>query len=328
MLADDPLNAAALRNLAVTHASAGDLGAATQAWSHYVETLYLQDLLAGDPHRGAAHRAEVHRILAGSFGTAVLVARTTRDAGNREDVRDMPPALASRAKVATAVAHLRLEELNRALSYRSPTLLLGVGRSIAEAELATARDRRLAAAEAATAALSPRIRGPFTDLCRQAIENAHQAASVPGGRIRRPTDETEEEAHSAWVKERILWKQRISEAVTDKDADWPLTEYSGDVIGNLQLIDDLPLDPHDEFIRRSVQQRAFRGTRRTSWNGTTSCPTWPAGSPSARSWTPRSGTPARSPASSAEPAGPGPAIRSLMTISSVSTTRTSFTTRP
>lgn len=259
MLADDPLNAAALRNLAVAHASAGDLGAATQAWSHYLETLYLQDLLTGDPRRGAAQRAEVHRILAGSFGTAVLVARTASDADRREDVRDMPPALASRAKVTTAAAHLRLEELNRALSYQSPTLMLGVGRSIAEAELATARDRRLAAAEAAIAALSPRVRGPFTGLCRQALENAHQAASAAGGRIRRPTDESEEEAHSAWVKERILWKQRISQAVVDKDADWPLTEYSGDVIGNLQLIDDLPLDPLDEFVRRGVQQLGIQG---------------------------------------------------------------------
>jgi tetratricopeptide (TPR) repeat protein len=259
MLADDPLNAAAMRNLAVAHASAGDLGAATQAWSHYLETLYLQDLLAGDPHRGAAHRAEVHRILAGSFGTAVLVARTTRDADAGDDVRDVPPVLASRAKVTTVTAHLRLEELNRALSYQSPTLLLGVGRSITEAELAMARDRRLASAEAATAALSPRVRVPFTDLCRRAIENAHQAATGASGRIRRPTDEMEEEAHSAWAKERILWKQRLSQATVGKDAEWPLTEYSGDVIGNLQLIDDLPLDPLDEFIRRGVQQLGVQG---------------------------------------------------------------------
>jgi hypothetical protein len=259
MLADDPLNAAAMRNLAVAHASAGDLGAATQAWSHYLETLYLQDLLAGDPHRGAAHRAEVHRILAGSFGTAALVPRATRDAEAGDDARDVPPALASRAKVATATAHLRLEELNRALSHESPTLLLGVGRSITEAELAMARDRRLASAEAATAALSPRVRVPFTDLCRRAIENAHQAASAASGRIRRPTDEAEEEAHSAWAKERILWKQRLSQATVGKDAEWPLTEYSGDVIANLQLIDDLPLDPLDEFIRRGVQQLGVQG---------------------------------------------------------------------
>jgi tetratricopeptide (TPR) repeat protein len=254
MLADDPLNAAAIRNLAVAHGSAGDIGSATQAWSRYLETVYQHDLLAGDPRRGAEHRAEVHQTLAGAFGTAGLVAQTTRDGDMDEDVRDVPLVLASRAKVAIATAHLRLEEVNRALSYRSPTLLLGVGRSIEEIELATARDRRLALAEAATAALPPRVHAAFTELCRQAIENAHEAATAAGGRIRRPTDEAEEEAHTVWAKKRILWKLRLSKAVVDKDADWPLTEYSGDVIGNLQLIDDLALDPLDEFIRRAAQQ--------------------------------------------------------------------------
>jgi hypothetical protein len=254
MLADDPLNAAAIRNLAVAHGSAGDMGSATQAWNRYLETVYQHDLLVGDPRRGAEHRAEVHRILAGAFGTAALVAQTTGDADMDENVRDLPPVLASRAKVAVAIAHLRLEEVNRALSYQSPTLLLGVGRSIEEIELATARDRRLALVEAATAALPPRVHAAFTELCRQAIENAYKAATAASGRIRRPTDEAEEEAHTAWAKKRILWKQRLSNAVAGKDADWPLTEYSGDVIGNLQLIDDLALDPLDEFIRRAAQQ--------------------------------------------------------------------------
>lgn len=259
MLAEDPLSLATIRNLAVAHSSAGDLGAATQAWSRYLETLYQHDMLSGDPRRGAAHRAEVHKILAGSFGTAALVARTTRDGDTNEDVADLPPVLASRARTTIATAHLRLEELNRALSNRSPTLLLGVGRSIGEPELAAARDRRTAFAEASTAALSPRIRDAFTELCRTSIASAYEAATEAGGRIRRPTDEAEEEEHAAWAKERILWKLRVRKGVAVNDADWALTEYSGDLIGNLQLVDDLVLDPLDDFVLRAAQQLGISG---------------------------------------------------------------------
>lgn len=259
MLTDDPLDPAVLRNLAVAHTSAGDLGPAAQAWSRHLEALYLKALLDGDIRRGAAQRAELHRVLAASFGTALLCPRSTADREPDGAPGQLAPVLAAAGKVAIALAHLRLEELNHALSHRGATPLLGVGRSVGNAELAAARDRRTAAVEAAVGLLPPRVREPFGKLCRRRIDEAYREASQARGRTRRPGDEAEEEAHLEWARGRLLWKLRLAEAVRSQDAEWPLTEHSGDVIANLRLIDALPLDPADEGLRRSAQQLGVQG---------------------------------------------------------------------
>ncbi|MDX2543287.1 hypothetical protein ACOT81_43650 [Streptomyces sp. WI04-05B] len=260
MLADDPLHPGVLRNLAVAHTSAGDLAHAGLAWRRCLEALYLRDLLHGDIRRGAAERAEVHRVLAGSFGTAPLVQGLTPRSELEEDPRQIPPVLAGKGKVGTAVAHLRLDELNHILTHRSPTLLLGVGRLVDEAELAAARGRRRAAVTTAVAALPARVRRPFEEACVRLIEEAHTEASRTRGRTRRPGDEAEEQAHLAWARSRVLWKLAINKAVVqDAEADWALTEYSGDVLGNLRLVDALPLDPTDDMVLSSVRQLGLQG---------------------------------------------------------------------
>ncbi|MFI6475364.1 hypothetical protein ACIBL5_34595 [Streptomyces sp. NPDC050516] len=259
MLKDDPLHPGVLRNLAVAHTSAGDLAPAAQAWRRHLEALYLKDLAHGDIRRGAAERAEVHRILAGSFGTAPLCAGSAPDSELDGDLREVPPVLAGTGKVAIATAHLRLEELNHTLSHRSPTLLLGVGRSVGETELATARDRCTDAVEAAVRELPARVREPFAKLCRQRIEEAYRDASQTHGRTRRPGDEAEEQAHEKWVRGRILWRLRLVRALTGAEAEWPLTEYSGDVIANLRLVDAMPMDPANEVVQRAARLLGIPG---------------------------------------------------------------------
>ncbi|WP_438295809.1 hypothetical protein [Streptomyces sp. HUAS TT7] len=259
MLKDDPLHPGVLRNLAVAHTSAGDLAPAAQAWRRHLEALYLKDLAHGDIRRGAAERAEVHRVLAGSFGTAPLCAGSVPDSELDGDLREVPPVLAGTGKVAIATAHLRLEELNHTLSHRSPTLLLGVGRSVAETELAAARDRSTETVEAAVRELPARVREPFAKLCRQRIEEAYREASQTHGRTRRPGDEAEEQAHEKWVRGRILWRLRLVRALTGAEAEWPLTEYSGDVIANLRLVDAAPLDPANEVVQRAARLLGIQG---------------------------------------------------------------------
>src|SRR5205823_2508388 len=125
-----------------------------------------------------------------------------------------------------------------------------------------ARDRRTAAVAAAVRALPARVRDPFEKLCRRLVDEAHREASQTKGRTRRPGDEAEEQAHMEWARGRILWKLGIAKAVLGAQADWALTEYSGDVIGNLRLVDDLPLDPADEVLLRSVQTLGVQGDPR------------------------------------------------------------------
>ncbi|MFD7339128.1 hypothetical protein ACFV98_24395 [Streptomyces violascens] len=259
MLKDDPLHPGVLRNLAVAHTSAGDLAPAALAWRRHLEALYLKDLAHGDIRRGAAERAEVHRVLAGSFGTAPLCAGSAPDSELDGDLREVPPVLAGTGKVAIATAHLRLEELNHTLSHRSPTLLLGVGRSVGETELSAARDRSTQAVAAAVRELPARVREPFAKLCRRRIEEAYREASRTHGRTRRPGDEAEEQAHEKWVRGRILWRLRLVRALTGAETEWPLTEYCGDVIANLRLVDAAPLDPANEVVQRAARLLGLQG---------------------------------------------------------------------
>ncbi|RSD10341.1 hypothetical protein [Amycolatopsis eburnea] len=250
MLAENPMSTAVLHNLAVAHTAAGDVAAATQTWSRYLEALYAEALLAGTPSRGAAERAEIHRVLAGSFGTAALCGRPADD-GPNPPPRGIPAALTSPARVALAIAHLRLEELNRALSYRGAVLRLGVTRSVRRSQLDEAFDARLDLVATACAPLPKRVRAPFADLCRTAFQAAHEAACDPGGRTREASDPGEEEAHVAWTHERVRWKARIARELVDAD-DWPVTESSGEILACLRLIDELRLDPADETVRKAV----------------------------------------------------------------------------
>ncbi|MFG2717445.1 hypothetical protein ACGFW5_03925 [Streptomyces sp. NPDC048416] len=252
MLKDDPLHPAVLRNLAVAHTVAGDPAPAASAWRRHLEALYLRDLAHGDIRRGAAERAETHRVLAGSFGTGPLCALAP-GSELEGDLREVPPVLAGTGKVTIATAHLRLEELNHTLSHRGPTLLLGVGRAVGEAELAAARERATEAVDAAVRALPARVREPFAKLCGQRVEEAYHEASQTHRRTRRPGDEAEERAHEEWLRRRVLWKLRLADALTGERAEWPLTEYSGDVIANLRLVDALPLDPANELVQRTAR---------------------------------------------------------------------------
>jgi hypothetical protein len=259
MLADNPFQPAVLGNIAVAHSSAGDVGPAAYAWERYLESLYLGDLLSPDPRHGAVRRAGLHRTLAASFGTARIVPPSAETGPLDANAAQVPPVLARGNAVALAMAHLRLEELNLAISRQNPALVLAVDRVAGTTRLDQGRDRRLAFAAQACAELPRRIRAPFTLWCQDQITSAYQTASAPGGLVRKPAYAAEEEAYASWVRGRILWKAGLRGAITAQDAEWPLTDYSGDVIVNLRLIDELSLDPGDEHQRRSVQQLGFPG---------------------------------------------------------------------
>ncbi|HET9168732.1 MAG TPA: tetratricopeptide repeat protein [Actinospica sp.] len=247
LLADDPVHPDVLRNLAVAHTSAGDPTPAAEAWQRHLDAIYLRDLLNGDVRRGAAARAELHSVFAASFGTAPLCCALIPDADPEETARQIPPLLARRAKVAAVAAHLRLEELNHTYAHRGPTLLLGIARNAPDA-VAEARGRRATALAEAVTGLPERIRGPFEKECLRLLDDAGTEAARAQGRFRRPGDDAEEAAHRDWVQRRVRWKYGILTAIAGADADWPLTEYSGAVIGNLRLIDELALDPTDEIL--------------------------------------------------------------------------------
>ncbi|GAA3471080.1 tetratricopeptide repeat protein [Nonomuraea roseola] len=248
MLARDPLDLALLRNLAVAHTCAGDVAHATAAWRAYLVAHYLLDLAEGAPYGHAVRRAELHELLTRGFGTACL---RRKPPGPEEDLDSVPLVLASRAKAVAVATHLRLEALNRIICHPDPAIVLGLDRSAGAEQVRAARERRLAFVERACAEL-PGSAGPaFASLCAKAVE-----AAADRGPARSLAGNEELAAHLEWVKGLLLLKVRIREGVYRDDADWPCTEYSGDVIGNLRLLDEVGPDPDDDFVLRAAQQVA------------------------------------------------------------------------
>lgn len=250
MLRHDPLNLATLANLAVAQTSAGDLVQAAGAWQHYLDAHYVLDLAAGSPRGNAAARADLHQVLTTAFGTSALRRPASMDDGVG---RELSALVASRGRTAIATEHLRLEVLNRVMAQRNPLLLLGVARNANGEALAAARERTLAMVADACALLPARIGPAFARLCAAAVDSAHAEAPAAQRRARTAADEQAEAEHLAWLKEVILLKVAIRNALLTRESQWPLTGYAGDVIGNLRLLDAVTLDPADESVRQAAQ---------------------------------------------------------------------------
>lgn len=261
MLADDPYHPAVLQNLAVANGSSGDLRQAAMLWDRYLESLYLEAMLSGDLRSGSLQRAAVHRALAGAFGTAPLTLATVRGQDDKKPPQGLALVLAGRAGVTAALAHLRLEELNQVLSRRDPMALLGVARSVTEERLVAAREARTRLVEAAGRDLPDRVARTFSAMAQRAIEDAFHAVTELSNRVQREQrdDDPEDERCLAWAEDRIRWKAGIRAGVLAKDADWVDCEYSGEVLAGLALVDEMALDPEDDFILRAAVRVGGRG---------------------------------------------------------------------
>ncbi len=216
MLATNGLDLAVLRNLAVAHTCTDAESQATEAWRRYLEGLYLIDVTEGDPRLRATERERTHGVIAISYLPAGL-----RDESKDEDLSGVLVFLAGRAAVEAAIVHLRLQTLNRLVSYRSPSLALAAG--LCPEDLALLPDR---------------VATRFADL----VARAERAA----------TDvEHEKQRHIEAVEQAIRFKQRIHHALST-DRTWALGGSAVDVITNLALVDTMRLDADDPLTYRTA----------------------------------------------------------------------------
>lgn len=214
MLATNGLDLAVLRNVAVAHTCAGAESQATEAWRRYLEDLYLIDVTEGDPRLRATERERTHRVIATSYLPAGL-----RDESTDEDLAGVLVFLTGRAAVEAAIVHLRLQTLNRVISYRSPSLVAGL----------CPEDRAL---------LPDRVATCFADL----VARAEPAA----------TDvEHEKQSHIEAIEQAIRFKQRIRHALSTERA-WALGGSAVDMITNLALVDTIRLDADDPLTYRTA----------------------------------------------------------------------------
>ena len=241
--AKDPLNVAALHNLAVAHTRGGDHVPAHSAWLAYLEALYVTDLVQGELSPRAPQRAAVHRALAGAFSTATLH-RGQIDPD--QDLGDIPPVLMSANRVDAMVAHLRLALLNQMSSWRSPTLRLGKARPAEAAALHAARAELRADLAASKVALPLRIQPLVAEGYERAWE---QALAAAGGTD--PHYDSEKAERVAQIVQLLQLKNRILWALRGNRG-WAFGEHSGEVIGNLRKVDSLSLDPDDELVTEAV----------------------------------------------------------------------------
>ena len=246
MLVADPYDVTVLHNLAMAQTAAGDLPAAAEAWQACLYALYALDVAAGDPRGHAAKRAELHGVLAGSFGTAALAVQPEDQEGT--EASDVTAVLANAARVAAYERHLRLELLNRRIAGNGVRLRLGVSPDAPQEVRETARERAVAGAHTACADLPGRLARPFALLCEQVLAEDESPRGRPAAAA-----EAEEKAHTDIVK-RLFEEKRRLRGVLVKDRTWCLSVYSGDVIAALARIDMLRLDPSDDVTVATVQR--------------------------------------------------------------------------
>lgn len=230
MLAAGGPDATVLRNLAVVHLCGGVEAHATEMWRHHLEELYLLDVAAGDPRRRAAQRERTHGTLAAAYLPAAL-------RGEQPDAEVSPVAgfLAGRAGVRSATVQLRLERLNRLLSFRTPAL-------------------RSALDRADLALLPERVRAPFTGLL-------DGSGPAPDADVSAAVTQAEQQRQGEAVDRLIRLKQRIRSALS-QDAAWALGTSAVAVIDNTALVDAIGLDPADDITYRTALARGLSDPER------------------------------------------------------------------
>ncbi len=174
MLRDDPLNLLAAKNVAVCDTFGRESGRELQSWRSYAELLYFYDVVADDPWHHAQPRAGLHREFGHAFAPAVFAVPLPQ----RDDPAVDPDVLAeflnSYERVRHFVTHKLLEYLNRLLSFRSPSLVLGVCRAEGDEVREQARQQTLAFIACVEPLLPARVRAAFAGVARRRVEAAFE----------------------------------------------------------------------------------------------------------------------------------------------------------
>jgi tetratricopeptide (TPR) repeat protein len=250
-LREDPLDAGALKNVAVCDSARGDLARQLQSWKSYVEMLYYFDIVARNPRPHAKERAAFHRDFAGAFAPRFL----TEDRMDLEKVEtaELGSFLAS-PRLAVFLGHKLLEILNERLDYHSPPILLGVDRSAREESRARARNNNHLFVDTVSELLPDRIRNAFCGITRSQIDAAFEAtASTRRLTLKQdPQYSEEKERHAKWLREFVQFKVRLFTLMRDRLqslVELPTLEW----IEQLRALDSVPIGNSPEFLQQFVE---------------------------------------------------------------------------
>jgi tetratricopeptide (TPR) repeat protein len=177
MLADDRLDLATLRNIAVCDTRLGDIAQSLSSWRSYAEALYYYSIIAGSPRPMAAERVELHRVLADSLGPRFLLQKPTRDRLSDRDEQELLTFLDSPGRVSGFVTNKLLGLVNERLALSSPTLTLGSSKSDAEQVRATGAEALITLIEELRADLPERIADAFCALAKDHIQDSLKSSA-------------------------------------------------------------------------------------------------------------------------------------------------------
>jgi tetratricopeptide (TPR) repeat protein len=251
MLRDDPLDAGALKNVAVCDSARRDLARHLQSWKSYIEILYYFDIVAGNPRPHAPERAAFHRDIAGAYAPQFLAdEKTNLDEVDNAELK----SFFAGPRLAIFLGHKLLEILNERLEYNSPPMILGVDRSAREEARERARSNTQVFVEKVSQLLPDRICDAFCDITRTHIEAAFQA-TASARRLTLKQDSYysgEKERYAKWLRQFVQFKVQLFSLVRDRLqslVELPTLEWTS----QLSLLDSVPIGNSPELLQQFVE---------------------------------------------------------------------------
>jgi hypothetical protein len=177
MLREDRVATNVLKNIAICDTAQVDVAATLISWRVYVEALYFQDILRDSPRPHARARADFHRNFSNAYAPAFLTGTLDNKWEERIDFSAARTFLNSSGRVRSFVDHKLLEFLNARFDFKSPPLVLGVGRTEGEATRRAARDNLLTFINDVSPLIPERLRQGFTSLAQRQITQAYEACT-------------------------------------------------------------------------------------------------------------------------------------------------------
>jgi len=241
MLSEDPLDAGALKNVAICETYAYEPYRALRAWRAYVEMLYFYDVVLGSPRGFCEQRSVFHRAIAGAYAIDYLNSATT-DQELLHDEEAIFELLNNPVRLRSFLDHKILELIERQLGARSPLIRLGVTRDDDPSERETAVDVLTELIRKCEPILPLRVAKGYVAVLERSVAEAYEVCGDVN-RLLRERDSNYDEEHGQHLK----MLQEFGELklrfyfMVERSKRLEKKLKSVDFLSEIRRLDDLPL---------------------------------------------------------------------------------------
>lgn len=250
----DGLSTATLNNTAVCRTLLGsDHSHVLLSWKYYLEVLYFLDVVSGDPRPLCIQRANFHK----TYGSAFCCGFPLEEFENQKSAeKDNEVAfcllLNSGGSIRELISHTLCEIMNLRLNFRSPTLILGVGRNDPTEHRENAMKAMNQFIELLAPELPERIRAGFIQCCRVFFEKALASCMKPEGLTlaKNKYYHQEEERLIQWIAK--VYKIKTKLFLAARSLRWIDKVKNLDFLENLDRLSRIPTRLNENYWSNAV----------------------------------------------------------------------------